>query len=131
MQSQFDTAKVNIYIFDTGDIMTASAMGEVGYYWISKNGVTLLNQNPGYYFVEPLGRGNIPVDYTYIKYTAGDQKVNTDQYGTYTQWGYATYYDSEPLKEEEQPYLISDDEIRNNYVEVISWLTGQSVRTKQ
>lgn len=117
--------------FDAQDVIMTSngsgSMGLGGYYWVSKSGVDIFNQSTSYYLVEPTsGRNHTPVEYLYGTVVVGTP-IYINEEGGYYQWSVTNPIQTE-LGEAERSYLITDDEISNNFDDVISWLSGTAVR---
>ena len=117
--------------FDERDVIVTSAsggtVGVVNYYWISKNGVSLFNDNnQNYLLTQPTNPvlTSDTLNYTYARYTVGEPS----QYSGYTFWSCSTFTTG-ALDSSETAYLISDSEIQTRFDEVVSWLKGTTTRS--
>ena len=127
---RIEKSDVEFIEFDKRDvILTSGTVGLVQYYWVSNTGVKLFNDSGSDYklnmptYIDYDSMSVELIDYTYAQYTVGSETPVKNS----TRWNYSTYIDG-VLDESEKPYLITDDEIKNRYDDVISWLKGTAVR---
>lgn len=123
MQTQFETSKVNIYVFDTGDIITGSQDASLPNIWLSYDSIINYNKIANVQGTMELDFGAVPTDpttfYSFYPYTGGHYRQLA--------WTTARAGQNE-LNSEEQKGLkiVSSSSDIDGYKEVYDWLFSHS-----